>query len=183
MTCKLLLTAGRRKRAAKIGRVEPRELSEVEPTGTASPLAEAVGRVGDRWTLLVIEALLGGSRRFNELVDDLPGIAPNILSQRLKHLEGEALVVARPYSRRPPRVAYELTGAGLEHRDHGGGDPPVEDQLAGALRLLAHWGARRSDAAEAPRHGLCGTALEVRWYCPTCERPVEDSDEAELRYL
>lgn len=169
MTCKLLLTAGRRKRAAKIGRVEPRELSEVEPTGTASPLAEAVGRVGDRWTLLVIEALLGGSRRFNELVDDLPGIAPNILSQRLKHLEGEALVVARPYSRRPPRVAYELTGAGLE--------------LAGALRLLAHWGARRSDAAEAPRHGLCGTALEVRWYCPTCERPVEDSDEAELRYL
>ena len=141
----------------------------MEPTGTASPLAEAVGRVGDRWTLLVIEALLGGSRRFNELVDDLPGIAPNILSQRLKHLEGEALVVARPYSRRPPRVAYELTAAGLE--------------LAGALRLLAHWGARRSDAAEAPRHGLCGTALEVRWYCPSCERPVEDSDEAELRYL
>jgi DNA-binding HxlR family transcriptional regulator len=134
-----------------------------------SPLAEAVERVGDRWTLLVIEALLGGSRRFSELATGLEGIAPNILSQRLKHLEAHGLVVARPYSRRPPRVSYELTAAGLE--------------LAGALRLLAQWGARRSDVVAPPRHGLCGTALEVRWYCPSCERSLEDSAEDELHYL
>src|ERR671925_1619714 len=121
----------------------------------ASPLAEALARVGDRWTLQVVEALLAGPRRFNDLLDQVPGIAANILSERLRRLEREALLVARPYSERPPRAAYELTAEGRE--------------LAGALRLLAHWGARHTDPAEAeaPRHLACGTVIEARWYCPT----------------
>jgi len=137
--------------------------------GGSSPLAAAVALVGDRWSLLLIEALLGGSRRFNELLDDLDGIAPNILSQRLKHLEREAIVVARPYSKRPLRLVYELSAAGLE--------------LASALRLLASWGARRSETAEPPRHSACGTPMETRWYCPTCARLVEDAEDAKLRYV
>ena len=52
-----------------------------------SPLAEALARVGDRWTLLVVEALLDGPRRFNDLLGQIPGIAPNILSERLKRLD------------------------------------------------------------------------------------------------
>src|SRR4029453_481345 len=79
------------------------------PTAEPSPLAEAVARVGDRWSLLIVQALLSGTRGFTELLDELSGIAPNVLSQRLKHLEREALVVSRPYSRRPPRFAYELS--------------------------------------------------------------------------
>ena len=66
-----------------------------------SPLARALDRVGDRWTLLVVDALLDGPRRFNELVEDLGGIASNILTQRLRHLEREALLIATPYSQRP----------------------------------------------------------------------------------
>jgi len=77
-----------------------------EPTDSSSPLAEALARVGDRWTLLIVEALLPGPRRFNELLSLIPGIAANILSERLKRLEREALLVARPYSERPPRAAY-----------------------------------------------------------------------------
>ena len=46
----------------------------------SSPLAEALARVGDRWTLQVVEALLTGPRRFNDLLDQIPGIAANILS-------------------------------------------------------------------------------------------------------
>src|SRR5215475_707033 len=69
-----------------------------EPEDGSSPLAEALARVGDRWTLLVVEALLPGPRRFNDLLGQIPGIAPNILSERLKRLEREALLVARPYS-------------------------------------------------------------------------------------
>ena len=99
----------------------------------SSPLAQALASVGDRWTLLVVEALLAGPRRFNDLLAQIPGLAANILSERLKRLEREALLVARPYSDRPPRVAYELTAEGRE--------------LAGALRLLARWGARRADPA------------------------------------
>jgi DNA-binding HxlR family transcriptional regulator len=134
-----------------------------------SPLADALMRVGDRWTLLVVQALLAGPRRFNELLEDIPGIAANILSQRLKRLEHEALVVSRPYSERPPRAAYELTADGKE--------------LAGALRLLAQWGTRHALPAEAPRHQACGTPLEARWYCPTCDHLVEDEPELEMQFL
>ena len=133
-------------------------MSETAPTA----LAEAVERVGDRWTLLIVEALLDGPRRFGDLQEAVTGIAPNILTQRLRHLEREALVLSRPYSDRPPRLAYELSAAGAE--------------LAGALRLLADWGARFADGAEPLRHELCGTALEARWWCPSCDQTVDESD-------
>ena len=58
-----------------------------EQENGSSPLAEALARVGDRWTLLVVEALLGGPQRFNDLLGQIPGIAANILSERLKRLE------------------------------------------------------------------------------------------------
>ena len=60
-----------------------------EPEHGSSPLAEALARVGDRWTLLVVEALLDGPGRFNDLLGQIPGIAANILSERLKRLERE----------------------------------------------------------------------------------------------
>ena len=139
-------------------------------TGEAapSPLQAALARVGDRWSLLVVEALLNGPRRFNDLQAALPGIAPNILSDRVKRLERERVLVARPYSQRPIRLSYELTAEGRE--------------LAGALRLLADWGSR-PDSAEALRHQSCGTPLEARWYCPTCARSIETNETTELRLL
>jgi DNA-binding HxlR family transcriptional regulator len=133
-----------------------------------SALADALATVGDRWTLLVIAALLDGPRRFGELQEEVRGIAPNVLTQRLRHLERGALVVARLYSERPPRFVYELSAIGHE--------------LAGALRLLAGWGARNAEGAEAPRHSVCGTPMEARWWCPTCERPASDDEADELHF-
>jgi DNA-binding HxlR family transcriptional regulator len=133
-----------------------------------SPLADALGAVGDRWTLLVVAALLDAPRRFGELQQEVDGIAPNVLAQRLRQLERNALVVASPYSERPPRFVYELSAAGRE--------------LAGALRLLAGWGARNASQASAPRHSVCGTPMEARWWCPTCERPVSDEEGEELHF-
>src|SRR5439155_23185605 len=136
----------------------------------SSPLAEARARVGDRWTLLVVEALLPGPRRFNELLGQVPGIAANTLSERVTRLEREALLVARPYSERPPRAAYQLTAEGQE--------------LAGALRLLAYWGAGHADPAQAPRHSACGTPIEARWYCPTCDHLVDHGpNHAEMHFV
>ena len=71
-----------------------------------TPLDRALTRVGDRWTLLVVEALLDGPRRFGELSAALPGIAPNILAARLRKLEKERLVVGTPYTTRPLRHQY-----------------------------------------------------------------------------
>ncbi len=131
-----------------------------------SPLDQALQRVGDRWSLLVVDALLDGARRFADLETGIPGIATNVLSARLKRLEEEQLVLAVPYSPRPRRFAYELTGAGRD--------------LAGALRLLARWGSDHGAEGVAdtgPRHQRCGTALEARWWCPTCGELAEDEPD------
>lgn len=132
-----------------------------------SPLAAALERVGDRWSLLLVEALLPGPRRFNELTEAVSGIAPNILADRLRRLESERVISATPYSERPPRFAYALTAEGAE--------------LAGALRLLADWGSRVSRESEPLRHAACGTPVEARWYCPTCDRPVEGREAEQVR--
>jgi DNA-binding HxlR family transcriptional regulator len=134
------------------------------------PLEAALERVGDRWSLLVVDALLDGPRRFGELRDALPAIAPNILTDRLRRLEREAIVRSRPYQERPPRLEYGLTADGRD--------------LASALRLLADWGARRDHAgADALRHDTCGTPLEARWYCPTCSRLVDDPEAPRTRIV
>jgi DNA-binding HxlR family transcriptional regulator len=145
--------------------VDPLEPSE------SSPLAAALERVGDRWSLLVVEALLDGPRRFNDLSAAITGIAPNILTDRLRRLERERIVVATPYQQRPPRMSYTLSSDGRD--------------LASALRMLADWGARRlpdrdgDGATEVQlRHARCGTPLEARWYCPTCDVGV-DGPEAD----
>jgi DNA-binding HxlR family transcriptional regulator len=143
----------------------------VDPTqpDETSPLAAALGRVGDRWSLLLVEALLDGPRRFNDLTALVSGIAPNILTDRLRRLERERIVVATPYQRRPPRMSYALTADGLD--------------LASALRMLADWGARRASDDDGDgagptsiRHSRCGTALEARWYCPTCDVAVAEPE-------
>jgi DNA-binding HxlR family transcriptional regulator len=134
-----------------------------------SPLELALDRVGDRWSLLVVEALLDGPRRFGELGEVVVGIAPNILTDRLRRLERGGIVRSRPYQERPTRMAYDLTADGRD--------------LASALRLLADWGARRSADAEPLRHARCGTPLEARWYCPTCAVPVADADAPGERIL
>lgn len=143
------------------------------PSGRASPLASALDRVGDRWSLLIVEALLWGPRRWSDLAESVPGIAPNVLADRIRRLEREALIASHPYSERPVRLAYELTEAGRD--------------LAGPVRLLADWGARRAGGEESRRHAACGTPMEVRWYCPTCGRTAEEesgfSEPSDLRYV
>ncbi len=131
----------------------------------SSPLRRAADAVGDKWALLLVGALLAGPGRFKDLQSSVPGIASNVLTTRLRQLERSGLVVARPYSRRPPRVEYQLTERGRE--------------LAGALRLLAAWGS--SDEA-GPRHEACGTPMEARWHCPTCDHLV-DENESQLTFL
>lgn len=142
---------------------------EMTDPGAALPaLADALATVGDRWTLLVVAALLDGPKRFGDLQQELPGIAPNVLTQRLRQLERDTLLVARPYSERPPRFVYELSSGGQE--------------LAGVLRLLADWGARNAGSENEIRHSVCGTPLEARWWCPTCEQSVGDEQGEDLHF-
>jgi DNA-binding HxlR family transcriptional regulator len=141
-------------------------------TGSSLPtgLGAALDRVGDRWSLQVVEALLTGPLRYGELASAVAGIAPNILADRLRRLERAGLLVGTPYSQRPVRHEYALTADGRE--------------LAGALRLLADWGSRRAGADGEPlRHATCGTPLEARWHCPTCGVAVDDVEPEGLTRL
>ena len=126
-------------------------------------LEAAVTRIGDRWSLRIVAALLEGDRSFSELQAQVEGIAPNTLTARLRSLEADALVTAVPYQRRPVRMRYALTEAGTT--------------LAGALTALAEWGAARDGRPGAATHDACGTPLRTRPWCPTCDRAV-GSEEA-----
>lgn len=122
-------------------------------------LALALDQVGDRWSLLMIRALLPGPRRYGELAGDVPGIAPNVLAARLRHLEAQRLITSAPYQERPRRLAYELTTPGRE--------------LATVLGALSSWGARQHGLPERRVHNACGTSLTWRPWCPTCASAVD----------
>ena len=68
--------------------------------------------IGAKWTALLVHDLSEGPRRFTELEHSCVGISPRTLSERLRALEDEGIVVRRSYAESPPRVEYELTEKG-----------------------------------------------------------------------
>ena len=96
--------------------------------GQLCSIARALDVVGDRWTLLIVrELLIGGALRFGELQRGLPGIATNLLTQRLRDLEANGVITREPASDTPGASTYQLTDRGRA--------------LDGVLRELLRWGA------------------------------------------
>jgi DNA-binding HxlR family transcriptional regulator len=131
------------------------------------PVARTLELVGDRWTLLAVRDLLAGNRRFQDLLASLPGIAPNILSARLKLLEDHGLVARRFYSDHPPRAEYTLTDKGRE--------------LGTVVGALAAWGARHVYKQVRLVHKDCGRPVTVGYYCPDCGGRVRGGEVAVKR--
>ena len=77
------------------------------------PIARSLERVGEWWSILILRDALHGLTRFDEFQKSL-GIAPNMLTRRLKRLVDEGLLVRRRYSTRPPRYEYRLTERGRD---------------------------------------------------------------------
>lgn len=103
--------------------------------GEYCALARALDHIGDRWTLLIIRQLLLGPARFKDLLSGLPGIATNLLTQRLRSLEADGLV-ARTHTSPPDRAAaYELTATGQE----------LEEPIFALIRWGRHWMLRGRD--------------------------------------
>ena len=94
---------------------------------TSCSVAACVEIIGTKWTALIVHDLSEGPRRFSELRIACPGISRGTLSERLRALEHEQLVVRRSYAESPPRVEYELT-------DKGRGLLPIVD----AMRRFGH---------------------------------------------
>ena len=126
--------------------------------GQRCPVAKSLEFLGERWTLLVIRDLLAGPQRFQDLQTSLEGIAPNVLSERLKILEEQGIVERQLYSEHPPRAAYTLTARGRE--------------LGVVVGALATWGSKHLHRETALVHDDCDAALQVAYYCPKCHRRV-----------
>ena len=92
--------------------------------GQFCPMATALDVIGDRWTILILRELLGGAARFHELQKGLPGIAKNLLTDRLRRLESDGIVRR---VRSQDAVLYALTERGAAART--------------AVEELAFWGA------------------------------------------
>ncbi|WP_285731263.1 winged helix-turn-helix transcriptional regulator [Nocardiopsis sp. ATB16-24] len=80
-------------------------------------LAAGLDIVGERWTLLIVRQLLIGPARFNELLHDLPGLAPNLLSERLRTLTAYGLVSVSAAPGDARGKVYELTEEGVSLRE------------------------------------------------------------------
>ena len=130
--------------------------------GQSCPVAKTLELIGDRWTLLIVRDLLPGTRRFQDLLSSLSGIAPNILSDRLKLMEEHALVSRRLYSEHPPRAEYELTAKGKE--------------LGVIVGALAAWGSRHVYKRSSLVHAGCGHPVKLGYFCPDCGERVRGAE-------
>ena len=79
-------------------------------------IASALDLVGDRWTLLVLRELSFGEQRFTDLKDALPGIATNLLTDRLRKLEEAGLAEQHELPAPAARTVYRLTKDGVRIR-------------------------------------------------------------------
>jgi DNA-binding HxlR family transcriptional regulator len=77
------------------------------------PIAEASKIIGDFWNLLIIRELLKGCLRFNQLQENISDITNSTLSDRLKKLAEQGIVLRKQYDTIPPKVEYTLTEKGM----------------------------------------------------------------------
>jgi DNA-binding HxlR family transcriptional regulator len=88
-------------------------MQQTGPTPLNCPAARSVESVGDGWSILILRDAFQGITRFDGFQKSL-GVAPNILTRRLKHLTTEGLFERRLYCERPPRHEYVLTQKGRD---------------------------------------------------------------------
>jgi DNA-binding HxlR family transcriptional regulator len=75
-------------------------------------ISTLLSRIGDKWTVLVVQTLGSGSKRFNELRREIPSVSQRMLTLTLRNLERDGLVNRTVTQSIPPRVDYELTELG-----------------------------------------------------------------------
>ena len=94
-----------------------KRLDEVPPESDPeidALVMETIGRVADKWTMLLIEELTeGGVMRFSQLSRQIPDISQKMLTQTLRSMERDGLVTRTVYPVVPPKVEYELTDLGV----------------------------------------------------------------------
>ncbi len=79
----------------------------------ACPVETTLSLIGDKWKVLILRDLLGGTKRFGELKKSVGGVSQKVLTAQLRDMEENGLVNRKVYAEVPPRVEYSLTELGL----------------------------------------------------------------------
>jgi DNA-binding HxlR family transcriptional regulator len=111
--------------------------AETGQMGACPDFHAAIELIGKRWTGLILQHLLGGALRFNEVSDRIPRITDAMLSQRLKELEQAEVVERLVTVARPVEVRYALTPIGRK----------LEPVLDAVLEWSVNWAAHQKDKA------------------------------------
>lgn len=132
---------------------EPRELEArlkqggyAAISGDCRFVTEVLGRIGDKWSVLVVMLLSNGPRRFNEIRRLIGGISQRMLTLTLRGLERDGLVTRTVFPTIPPRVDYELTELGAS--------------LGAPIRALGEWAYANRKPIEAARARFDQAAAE-----------------------
>lgn len=78
----------------------------------ACPVETTLTLIGDKWKVLILRDLVGGTKRFNELKKSIGGVSQKVLTAQLRDMETMGLLTRRVYAEVPPRVEYALTETG-----------------------------------------------------------------------
>jgi DNA-binding HxlR family transcriptional regulator len=107
---------------------------------------QLIGRVADKWTMLILEVLAeGGELRFTRIGERVEGISQKMLTQTLRQMERDGLLTRTIHAVVPPRVEYKLTGLGLT--------------LGGAFCSVWVWAAENLKRVERARRDFDGRTL------------------------
>lgn len=95
------------------------------------PVATTVALVGSKWKLLILRNLMARPWRFNELKRDLAGISQKVLTDSLRSMESDGLIIRRAFPEVPPRVEYSLS--------------PLGESMRPIITAMEHWGEHYKD--------------------------------------
>lgn len=122
----------------------PDALRPYDPYARECPSRRLLDRIGDRWTVLIVAALEDGPQRFSHLLRTVEGISQKMLTQTLRALEADGLVLRTVHAEIPPRVEYELT--------------PLGRSLLAPLGALIDWATEHMGEVDAVQQARTASA-------------------------
>lgn len=132
------------------------------------PIALGLDIIGERWTLLILRELVGGSRRYSDLRSELPGIATNLLADRLRALEEAGLIHRTEMPPPVARTVYQLSDVGWR-------------KVTPVIQAVANFGIDQFDVDNAPCTPLNGflAGMLLGWD-PSCAAGISASYRVEV---
>jgi DNA-binding HxlR family transcriptional regulator len=129
--------------------IEPARARRVaERTRAARLIRDSIGLLSSKWSVDVLLALGDGQRRYHELLEDLSPISEKVLTQTLRAMERDGLVVRRVHAEVPPRVEYALSSLGAT--------------MAPPLKALGSWTLTHGKRVEEARDRFDARASRAR---------------------